>query len=225
MESTPPLLDDLNGKDALVGKGTVAGIAFHELEVVEHVEAFGDLAEHGVGAVEVGCPAPGAVNLAHGRGEAHERVGLLVEALLQAVELVIGEGLSGDDVELPGRRGTLRVDGIVLAGHGESPGLVEVSGETYFGRNGVRLGRIAESHSGQCMARGGVTRLDHEGRNDAVEEQAVVVVGTHMAEEVVAMQRRVVEEHSRNRPLAGKDAHPHALRSKGRRKKEKKKPP
>ena len=82
---------------------------------------------------------------------------------------------------------------------------MEMFGETELCGDGERLGRISEELTWKGVARSCVPALDHEPRDDAMEQQAVVGVGADVADEVVAMERCVVEKNGRDGACRGGD--------------------
>ena len=83
------LFEDLHGEDFDVGEGSVGGACFGFFDFGYHVHAFGDFAEHGVLAVEVGRAAYGGVGFALFGGEldvADFFFGLFNDFLLEFVQ-------------------------------------------------------------------------------------------------------------------------------------------
>ena len=80
--------------------------------------------------------------------------------------------------------------------------------ETYLGRYPVRvvttsIGELLRLDVTACR----IAALNHERSDDAMEEQAIVITATHLSQEVVAMQGRLVRERHDNLALRSLNGH------------------
>ena len=112
---------------------------------------------------------------------------------VQAVE-VGRAAATGDNVELAGAAAVLGVDIVAFTGccHRAAPMDNPWRAELWF--QGVTQVAIAQFLSRLCRAAVGVTSLNHEVIDDAVEEQRVVEVLVHQLQEVVAVDGGLVVE-------------------------------
>ena len=165
-----------NGDDGDGLDGHIHTASLHTCNLVDHIEAFNDFAEHGVFAIQERCATHGLVGLTL-TGTKY----LAHTAFIHIQGLVVVH-LALHDVELRATGGLLGVHLVALTGSGKNAFLVEVVA-LELGGDGVTRVEAA------ILV---LTTLDHELVDDAMERRAVVPAFVHQLDEIVAMQRRVV---------------------------------
>ena len=177
-----------------VGQRSVEVVAIGYLDIINHVQAFNYLAKDGVFAIQMGRAAVEGVGFFHLGRDGVAAVASFLKSLAVFVDGPLRKHSPPNDVELRTTASALGIDLIGFAGSGHCSPLVEERGQTYLGRNRIAWSAIAKCVGGSGMARIGVARLYHKVGDDAMEEQAVVIMFAHQPQEIVAMLGRGIRK-------------------------------
>jgi len=197
-----------------VGEGAVEGVGGERLDGLDDFHAIDDVAEDGVGAVEMGRAASREVGLPH---LIVHLDAVLLQRSAHLPQGSLAEAAAIDDVELRRAAAHFGVCIVALACCGQRATFVEEPGQTE-----LRLQRVAEvSVAEGLVARGrlqgavslrvyaavGVAALDHEILDDAMKERAVEDTLSHILKEIVAMARCLVAQLHADDAVGGLQSH------------------
>lgn len=187
-------MGDDGPEDTNVVEGSIIVIRRAALDGIDHFESRDNLTEDGVTAIEMRRARMFTIiGTRHGI-HVVTTMSPFEHCGVDLIEQRIVVGLAPHNVELRSRTGLIWIDIVTRTGSSKHAPLVEDGWITEFGRHHGDIGFVGYEFIGCRMTAGAVARLNHEVGDDTMEEQRVVITRLDMLKEIVAMERRFVEE-------------------------------